>query len=81
MGHRLENVAGRWEYICRVLLGSTSINLDKLDGEGEWRESQIVLGFEVNVGKLTIKLPDVQISNARDAIMNNTIGPGNRVSR
>ena len=49
MGKRLENVASCWEFICKKLLGGSSINSQKLDAEGEWNESQILLGFLVNV--------------------------------
>ena len=79
MGLRLANVVGCWEYVCRRILGSTSINLDKLTEEGDWQESQIILGFEVNVEELIIKPPEVKICNATEAIMDNMIGPGNMV--
>ena len=79
MGLRLENVVGRWKYVCRRILGSTAINLDKLTEEGDWKESQIILGFGVNVEKLIIKLPEVKICNAKEEIMDNMIGPGKRV--
>ena len=79
MGYRLENVAWCWEYVCCRMLGPPAINREKLDLEGKWEESQIILGFDVNVEKLTIELPKVKISNANESIMNNMIGHGKRV--
>ena len=79
MGQRLENVVICWEHICCKILGPSSINRDKLDEEGRWQESHIISGFSVNVELLTIELPEVKMMNAREVVMENMIGPGNRV--
>ena len=52
---------GGWGGICRKLIGYDSINQDKLTAEGEWEETHILLGYEVNVDALTIRLPNAKV--------------------
>ena len=79
LGCREELVISCWEYVCRSLLGKTAINDGKLDLEGTWKEEHIILGFEVNVDKLTIKHPTAKRIDAWHFFDDHMLNPGNRI--
>lgn len=79
LGERKEQVVACWEYVCRQLLGSSSINMEKVHLEGSWQESHIILGFDINVDKLTIRLPAAKQMDAWHVISDPMLNPGNRV--
>ena len=67
-----------WEHLRRGLLGQDALNFGKLE-EWEWRESQILLGFEANVNSLRIALPTPKIVYAEEVINRAVFTPGNRI--
>ena len=76
---RKEMVISRWGHVCRRLPGQGAANGDKLELEGVWSTTHIILGFEVNVEGMTIKLPPAKKSGAWDKINHHMFEPGNRV--
>ena len=54
-----------WERPARGIIGTSAINEDKLQVEGQWQPVQIILGFVVDLKELTITLPHHQVANAR----------------
>ena len=63
------------------MLGSDALNEDKLLEEGEWKNThtQILIGYEVNVGSFKICLHDAKILGAWEVINGPVFTPGNRV--
>ena len=54
-----------WEYIAIGLLGSTAINLGKLEEEGIWKQQHVILGFLVDTSTMGITLPEAKIVSAQ----------------
>ena len=79
LGLRPDVTVTCWEYLCKGLLGQDALGDDKLLEEGEWQESQILLGFEVNVNSLPISLPTPEIVYASEVINHHVFNPGNRI--
>ena len=69
LGARREMVIECWENVCRGLLGEDAINDAKMKVEGQWSHTHILLGFEVNVEKLTIRLPTAKQCDALEKSM------------
>ena len=80
IGGRREMVISCWGNICRRILGATAVNKDKVDLEGEWKTSHILLGFEVDVDRLAIKLPTAKRVGAREYFQDSMFNPGNRIA-
>ena len=78
-GKRREMVISCWGHICRRILGETAIIEEKVELEGEWQTSHILLGFEVGVDNLTIKLPTAKKVDAREYFQDSMLNPGNRI--
>ena len=57
-----------WEKIAKGLLGPTAINLGKLDEEGIWKQSHVVLGYIFDTSNMTITLPEAKIASAQTLI-------------
>ena len=64
-----------WEHICRSLLGE----VEKVDSEGKWKEAHILLGFELNVERFPICLPDAKRSDDWETANEPMFNPGHRV--
>ena len=80
VGRRKDMVISCWEHVCRKLMGSTSTNEDKVDLEGNWNTSHILLGFEVDVNDLTIRLPIAKRIGAWKFFQDAMFNPGNRIT-
>lgn len=80
--HRVEMRPGVcvscWESICRRRLGGDSSNKDNLMEAGEWGDTHILLGYEVNADALTIRLPNAKVGGAWGVINDPVFQPGNR---
>ena len=80
LGRRPEVVVLCWGSICRKLLGEDSLNQDKLMEEGDWESTHILLGYEVNVDTLIIRLPVAKVGGAWEMIHDPVFQPGNRIT-
>lgn len=65
-----------WESARRKLLGEDSLNQDKLTEEGDRKETQILLGYEVGANALTIRLPDAKVGGEWAATNDPAFQPG-----
>ena len=79
LGKRQQLVITSWEYVCRRLLGDSAINNKKRDEEGMWQTQHILLGFEVDVNKLTIRVPTAKRADALERVNQPMFRPGNRI--
>ena len=79
IGRRPEACVAFWEDVCREFLGGDSLNKDKLDEEGDWENTHILLGYEVNVNSSTVRLPDAKMNKAWDVIRDPAFAPGARI--
>ena len=79
IGMRPEVCVSCWESIWRRLLGADSPNEDKLMEEGDWKSTHILLGYEVNVNSLTIRLPEAKVCGAWGILHDSVFKEGNRI--
>ena len=81
LGLRPEVTVTCWEHLRRGLLGQDALNAEKLEEEeeGDWKENQILLGFEVGVNSLRIALPTPKIAHASEVIDRDVFTHGNRI--
>ena len=54
-----------WGDVCERLLGEEYPYMSNLDEEGDWVGTQILLGFDVNLGILAIHLLKAEIMGNR----------------
>ena len=80
LGRRKELVISRWEHGCRNLLGRTAINEARVEMEGVWIATHILLGFEVNVNEMTIQAPTAKRVAAWHAFQDPMLNHGNRIA-
>ena len=52
-------------HIAVGLLGRNSLNWPKLEEGGKWKETQTMLGFDIDAHPMTISIPDAKISGSR----------------
>ena len=62
---RLKASTSAWEFFTRGLLGREAINAEKLNEEGQWSHSQIILGIEFDADSLCVRLPGAKMDVAR----------------
>ena len=79
LGCRATMVVECWEHVCIKMLGLGAVNTDKVRLEGQWQDAHILLGFEINVELMTIKLPTPKRHDALEKINARMLNPGNRV--
>ena len=60
-------------------MARTAISEDKAEIEGAWGKSHILLGFEVDVGELTIRAPKAKIVDARHTFHDPMMNQGNMI--
>ena len=65
--------------ICRRLLGDDSPNEDKLMEEGDWKSTHILLGYEVGVNSLSIRLPGAKVCGSWEILHDAVFKEGNRI--
>ena len=61
---RLTNTTSCWGFFTRGILGAHALNEDNLLIDGAWKSEQILLGFSIDLKKLTISLPEQKIEGA-----------------
>ena len=79
LGQRPRLVISCWEDICRKMLGKDAINNEKIALEGVWDVQHIISGLEINVDKLTIRLPEAKQMDAYDVVNSPEFRPGNQI--
>ena len=79
MGLRPDVTVTCWEHLRNGILGFDALNDEKLREEGEWQESHILLGFQVNVNSLEIPLPSPKVSYAKEVVNLSVFSPGDRI--
>ena len=62
---RMKDCAGMWGEIAFGLLGSTAINLGKLEEEGIWKHQHVILGFLVDTSTVVITLPEAKVASSQ----------------
>ena len=81
LGRRPEACFSCWGNIFRKLLGDDSPNRYKLTEEGEWEDTHILLGYEINVDSLTTRLPNAKVGGAWGMISDPVFQMRNRAIR
>ena len=76
LGTRSADCIRRWGEIAKQVLGDERINQNKIAGEGEWSEEDLVLGFALNTSTLEIKVSDVKVQGAADFLLYGIFGEG-----
>lgn len=77
VGKRLSACVSCWEWSCKQIFGDDSINEEKKREEGSWSETATLLGFEVDTNRMTVKLPDEKVQQARSSVLSTELSPGN----
>ena len=65
IGSILQEVVEGWEWCCRSLFGSDSINIKKIELDGQWPAQGLVLGFDVDTVAGSIAAPSPKIEGSR----------------
>ena len=66
--------------MCREFPGTDSSDTDILEEEGEWGKVHIIIiGYEMNIGASSAKLPDAKICGAWDVLRGTVFKHGNRI--
>ena len=76
---RMELVISCWGKVRRKMLGATATNEDKVEMEGAWNTSHIILGFEVDANEIAIKIPGAEKLDACHFSQDAMLNPCNRI--
>ena len=71
IGSISDETVNEWEMECRGLFGMDSINRDKVELEGDWGDTGLILGFDIDTVAETIAAPRPKVEGARTYLLSN----------